>query len=269
MINDHKKEIDMENEVMHHLKLSPGQIGKYVILPGDPGRVRKIAEYLDEPYHVMTNREYTTYNGTIEGEVVSIVSTGIGGPSTAIAVEELKKLGAEVLIRVGTCGGIDPENVPGTLIISTGAIRKEGTTREYAPIEYPAVPDYSLVKELENAAVKLKYPYAMGVTESKDSYYGQHEPETMPVANELLNKWDAWKKCGAIASEMEAATLFIVSSIRRMKAAAIFLLCRNLERDELYGLEETESRDTSHAIETAVEAIRSLIRKEKTNRISD
>ena len=109
-----------ENELMHHLKVKKGDIGKYVILPGDPGRVEKIARYLDNP---------------LEGELVTVMSTGMGGPSTAIAVEELKKCGAEVLIRVGTCGGIDPSVVPGTLIISTGAIRKEGTTREYVPIE--------------------------------------------------------------------------------------------------------------------------------------
>ncbi len=252
-------------EVMHHLNMSKGQIGKYVILPGDPGRVEKIARFLDDPYHVMTNREYTTYNGTLEGETVTVMSTGMGGPSTAIAVEELKKLGAEILIRVGTCGGIDPEIVPGTLIISTGAIRKEGTTREYAPIEYPAVPDYGLVKELEAAAERLNYPYAMGVTESKDSYYGQHAPETMPGGKELLHKWDAWKQCGAIASEMEGAALFIVASVRRMRAAAIFLLCRNREREDLYGLNDVQ-RDTAQAIETAVEAIRALILKDKENR---
>lgn len=252
-------------EVMHHLNMSKGQIGRYVILPGDPGRVEKIAQFLDNPYHVMTNREYTTYNGTLEGETVTVMSTGMGGPSTAIAVEELKKLGAKILIRVGTCGGIDPEIVPGTLIISTGAIRKEGTTREYAPIEYPAVPDYGLVKELEAAAERLHYPYAMGVTESKDSYYGQHAPETMPVGKELLYKWDAWKQCGAIASEMEGAALFIVASVRRMRAAAIFLLCRNREREDLYGLNDVQ-RDTAQAIETAVEAIRALILRDKESR---
>ncbi|MDO4198083.1 MAG: nucleoside phosphorylase [Erysipelotrichaceae bacterium] len=254
----------MAEEVMHHLKMSKGQIGKYVILPGDPGRVEKIAQYLDNPYYVMTNREYTTWNGTIEGETVTVMSTGMGGPSTAIAIEELKKLGAEVLIRVGTAGGIDPEVVPGTLIIPTGAIRKEGTTREYAPIEYPAVPDYSLVRELEEAAGRLGYPTKLGVSESKDSFYGQHSPESMPVAYELLDKWEAWKQCGAVASEMESAALFIVAGIRRMKSAAIMLLCRNIEREKKYNLYDSEW-DTSHAIETAVEAIRSIILKEKNS----
>ncbi len=252
----------MAEELMHHLKMSKGQIGKYVILPGDPGRVEKIAQFLDNPYYVGTNREYTTWNGYVEGELVTVMSTGMGGPSTAIAVEELKKIGAEVLIRVGTAGGIDPEVVPGTLVIPTGAIRKEGTTREYAPIEYPAVPDYEVVRELEEAAKRLGYPTKLGVSESKDSFYGQHSPESMPVANELLDKWEAWRQCGAVASEMEGAALFIVSGVRRLKSAAILLLCRNIEREKKYGLTDTEW-DTAHAIQTAVEAIRSMILKEK------
>lgn len=251
-----------EEELMHHIKCKKGDIGKYVILPGDPGRVEKIAQYLDNPYHLQTYREYTTYNGTLLGEKVTVMSTGMGGPSTAICVEELKKCGAEVLIRVGTCGGIDADIIPGTLIIATGAIRKEGTTKEYVPIEYPAVPDFDLVCELKNAADRLGYPVKMGVTESKDSYYGQHSPESMPAKKELLYKWEAWKEAGAIASEMEGAALFIVASVRRLKAAAIFLLCRNREREDKYGLYDTEW-DTAHAIETAVEAIKEMIRKDQ------
>ena len=122
------------DNLMHHIKCAPGQLGKYVILPGDPGRVEKIAAFLENPHHVQTYREYTTWNGTLEGETVTVMSTGMGGPSTAIGVEELKKCGAEVLIRVGTCGAIDPTLVPGTLIIPTGAIRKSGTGREYVPV---------------------------------------------------------------------------------------------------------------------------------------
>ena len=252
----------MAGELMHHIHMKEGDIGKYVILPGDPGRVEKIAQFLDDPVYVTTNREYTVWNGKVEGETVTVMSTGMGGPSTAIGVEELKKIGAEVLIRIGTCGGIDPEIAPGTLIIPTGAIRKEGTTREYVPIEYPAVPDFHLVCELEAAAQRLGYPTALGVTESKDSYYGQHSPNSMPVRDELNMKWQAWKEAGAVASEMEGAALFIVSSVRRMRSAAIFLLCRNIERENKYGLYDTEW-DTAHAIETAVEAIRSLIKKDK------
>lgn len=255
--------MENNNELMHHLKCKKGDVGKYVILPGDPGRVEKIAAYLDNPSFLLQNREYTAYNGTLLGEKVTVMSTGMGGPSTAICVEELKKCGAEVLIRIGTCGGIDADLVPGTLIISTGAIRKEGTTKEYVPIEYPAVPNYELVEELKSAANRLNYPVALGVTESKDSYYGQHDPDSMPVSEELHYKWNAWKKAGAIASEMEGAALFIVASVRRMKSAAIFLLCRNREREALTGLTDTDW-DTSHAIETVIEAIKEMIRKDQS-----
>lgn len=250
------------DELMHHIKCKPGQLGRYVILPGDPGRVEKIAAYLDNPYHVQTYREYTTWNGTLDGELVTVMSTGMGGPSTAICIEELHKCGCDTLIRVGTCGGIQPETVPGTLIIPTGAIRKDGTGKEYVPVEYPAVPDYELVTALKTSAEKLGYPIAMGVAECKDSYYGQHAPETMPAEDELCSKWKAWKRAGAIASEMESSTLFIVAGIRRMRAATVLLLCRNREREAVTGLMDTEW-DTSHAIETAIGAIRILIARDK------
>ena len=253
----------MQEELMHHIKCAPGQLGRYVILPGDPGRVEKIAAFLDNPHHVQTYREYTTWNGTLEGETVTVMSTGMGGPSTAIGVEELKKCGAEVLIRVGTCGGIDASLVPGTLIIPTGAIRKSGTGLEYVPVEYPAVPNFGLVMELNAAAERLGLPHANGIVECKDSYYGQHAPETMPAEDELRSKWKAWKRAGAIGSEMESDTLYLVAGIRRMKAATVLLLCCNREREDATGLTDT-CWDTANAIQTAVEAIRSMILKEKS-----
>lgn len=253
-----------EKQLMHHIHLGVGDPGRYVILPGDPGRVEKIAAFLDDAHYVQTYREYTTWTGTLDGEKVSVMSTGMGGPSTAIGIEELKKCGADTLIRVGTCGGIDPEIAPGTVIIPTGAIRKEGTTREYVPIEYPAVPDYTVVMALKAAAQKLGYAHALGVSESKDSYYGQHSPETMPVGDELLEKWKAWKMAGAVASEMECAALFVVSGVRRMRAGAVLNLCRNVEREKATGLTDTYW-DTTLAINTAVEAIRIMIRNDREN----
>lgn len=255
-----------KNEVMHHIKCSKGDVGRYVILPGDPGRVEKIAAYLDDARHVQTNREYVVYTGYLEGEKVSVMSTGMGGPSAAIGLEELVMIGAETFIRVGTCGGIDPSLVPGTLLIPTGAIRKDGTGREYVPIEFPAVPNYDLVRGLEESANKLNFSHALGVVECKDSYYGQHAPERMPVHQELLEKWDAWKMAGALGSEMESSTLFIVASVLRVRCASILLLCRNREREALYPAEEAQTCwDTAPAIETAVETIRGLIRKERKN----
>lgn len=251
-----------EKELMHHIKCGVGDIGRYVILPGDPGRVEKIAAHLENAHHVQTYREYTTWTGTLEGEMVTVMSTGMGGPSTAIGIEELKKCGAETLIRVGTCGGIDPTVVPGTLVLPNGAIRKEGTTREYVPIEYPAVPDFGVLTALKEAADRLGLPSVVGVSESKDSYYGQHSPESMPVADELLYKWKAWQRAGAVASEMECAALFMVAGVRRMRAGAVLHLCRNVEREKAEGIFET-NWDTENAIRTAVEAIRILIAREK------
>jgi uridine phosphorylase len=252
------------DEYMHHIKCKKGEVGKYVILPGDPGRVEKIAKYLDNAEYIRTNREYVVYTGTLEGEKVSVMSTGMGGPSAAIGMEELVKIGADTFIRVGTCGGIDPSLIPGTLLIPTGAIRKEGTGKEYVPIEFPAVPNYDLVQELVSASKKLNNNFATGVVECKDSYYGQHDPDSMPVGPELLYKWDAWKKAGALGSEMESATLFVVASVRHVRCATVLLLCRNQEREAAYPDAKIPiTWDTQSAIETAVEAMRSVIKNDK------
>ena len=160
----------------YHTQLSPEIIGKYVILPGDPGRCEKIAAFLDKPEKVAANREFTTYTGLLEGEKVSVTSTGIGGPSAAIAMEELVRCGAHTFIRVGTCGGMQLQVCGGDLIIATGAIRMEGTSREYAPIEFPAVPDFSVTAALKEAADACGFPYHLGVVQCKDSFFGQHEP---------------------------------------------------------------------------------------------
>jgi len=252
----------MEKELMHHIKCGKGDVGRYVLLPGDPGRVEKIAAYLDKPEHVVTYREFNTWSGYLEGEKVSVCSTGIGGPSASIALEELVKCGADTFIRVGTCGGIDPTLLPGDLIIPTGAIRKEGTTLEYVPIEYPAVPDYGLVTKLADAAERLGLRRHLGVVESKDSYYGQHDPDSMPNAEILKQKWQAWKAAGAIGSEMESAAVFIVGSVRRVRCATVLLLCRNIEREALLGPGAAVSTfDTTPAIQTAILALRTIIKE--------
>ena len=255
----------LENELMHHIKCKIGDVGRYVLLPGDPGRVAKIAAYLDNAVHIQTNREYEVWTGYLDGKKVSVMSTGMGGPSAAIGLEELKMIGADTFIRIGTCGGIDPELEPGTLIIPTGAIRKDGTGREYVPIEFPAVPNFDLVSALKDAAKKLKKKSALGVVECKDSYYGQHAPERMPAKYELLQKWEAWKTAGAIGSEMESSTLFIVASVLRVRCATILLLCRNREREDKYNTGLIRETDNSNAIETAIEALRTIIAKDKDN----
>lgn len=247
-----------EDGLQYHIALREGDVGEYVILPGDPKRCKKIAQYFDDAKLIADNREYVTYTGYLNGVKVSVTSTGIGGPSASIALEELVRVGAKKFIRVGTCGGMDIDVKGGDIVIATGAIRMEGTSKEYAPIEFPAVADHDMVNALVTSAKKLGYNYHTGVVECKDSFYGQHEPEKMPVNYELMNKWNAWLKLGCKASEMESAALFIVGSYLRVQVGSVFLVVANQEREK-QGLENPVVHDTDGAIKVAIEAIKSML----------
>ena len=231
-------------------------------MPGDPKRCKKIAEYFDNAQLIADRREYTTYTGYLNGEKVSVTSTGIGGPSASIALEELVKIGAEKFIRVGTCGGIDINVKGGDLVIATGAVRMEGTSKEYAPIEFPAVADLDITNALVEAGKKLNHPFHTGIVQCKDSFYGQHSPEKSPVSYELINKWEAWKKLGCLASEMESAALFVAGSLLRVKVGSVFLTVANQEREK-QNLDNPVIHDTDKAIKTAVEALKILIAQDK------
>ena len=243
-----------------HINCAPGDVGRYCILPGDPGRSKAIAAYFDDGRFVCSNREYTTYTGTLLGEKVSVVSTGIGGPSASIAMEELREIGADTFVRVGTCGGMQPDVLAGDCVIATGAVRMEGTSREYAPIEFPAVADFSVTCALVDAAASLGRNTHVGVVQCKDSFYGQHSPETMPVDYELKNKWEAWKKLGVLASEMESAALFTVAAARRLRCGSVFHVVWNQESQ---GGRGTPDHDTDAAIRVGVEALKLLIERDR------
>ena len=246
---------------MHHIHLAPGDVGRYVLLPGDPGRVAEIATYLDHARPVASNREYTTYTGFIDGMKVSVMSTGIGGPSTVIGVEELIKIGADTFIRVGTCGGMQ-EHIPvGDVVIANGAIRAEGTSHEYMPAAFPAVSDFDVLCALKEGAEQAGVPHHVGVVQCKDSFYGQHEPDTMPVAPHLHAMWDAWVAGGCLASEMETAALFILASVRRVRAGSLCLVAGNGLRASL-GYQERSVQNNEASIRTAVEGLRCLIRRD-------
>ena len=249
---------------MYHIGLKKEDIkgAKYAILPGDPGRVPKIAACLDNPVKLTVSREYTSYLGSLEGQNVLVISTGMGGPSTAICVEELAQIGITHLIRVGTCGGMQLQVDAGDLIIASSAIRQEGTSKEYVPIEYPAVADFDLVSELKQAAEELEFKYHIGTVQCKDSFYGQHSPERMPVGYELQDKWDAWIKAGALASEMETASLYIVSSVLRLKAAAILTTVWNQEREKK-GLSQDTNFDVDKEIFVCIKALSNIIKKRR------
>ena len=204
----------------YHIQVAKGEVGRYVILPGDPKRCVKIAQYFDNPVLIADNREYITYTGTLDGVKVSVTSTGIGGPSASIA------------------------------------------SREYAPIEYPAVANLDVTNALVEAANEKGFIYHTGVVQSKDSFYGQHEPEAMPAGYELINKWEAWKRMGCLASEMESAALFIVAGKLRARMGSCLLVLANQEREKL-GLENPVVHDTDMAIRVAVEAIRRMIKEDQ------
>ncbi len=247
-------------EVVHHLQMKKGDVGRYVLLPGDPGRTDLIAKYFDNARLVASNREYRSFTGTLLGEKVSVVSTGIGCPSTAIAVEELIMIGADTFIRVGTSGGMQPEQESGELAIVTGAIRDEGTTLHYMPPEFPAVADIDVVLALREAAQRTGARYRLGISHSKDSFYGQHQPERMPVADRLMERWKAWKMGGAICSEMEAASILILSSIYRTRAGGIMLVAANQESKSR---ERKIVEDLDELLRTSVEALKILIEQDR------
>ena len=248
--------------VQYHIACKMDDVGSYVLLPGDPGRCEAIAAHFEDASKVAQNREFTTYTGTLCGEKVSVVSTGIGGPSTAIALGELVALGAHTFVRVGTCGGIDLKVKAGDIVVATGAIRHEGTSREYAPIEYPAVADFEVLCALVEAAKSQGYNWHAGVVQCKDSFYGQHAPKRMPVSSELLYKWEAWKRLGVLASEMESAALFVAAAALHVRCGAVFHTVWNQERRNA-GMDEKENHNTESVITVAVEALKRLITADK------
>lgn len=250
---------------MYHIGLDDSLNVKYAILPGDPGRVAKIAEYLDESKKLAESREYTSYVGYLEGEKVLVMSTGMGGPSTAIAIEELAQIGVTTCIRVGSTGGIDLKVKGGDLVIANSTIRMEGTSKEYVPIEFPATANFEVTLALIKSAQKSNRNFHVGTIHTKDSFYGQHSPERMPMSYELLNKWEAWKKAGTLASEMECAALFTVSQVLGMKSGAVLHVLWNKDRVKA-GMEDNETHDMNEAIKVSIEAMKLLIESDKSGK---
>ncbi len=249
-------------EKQFHIHCQQGDVGRYVILPGDPGRCEAIARYFDDPVHIVTNREYAVWTGTLLGEKVTVCSTGIGGPSASIAMEELVNIGADTFIRVGTCGGIHLDVQPGDVVVATGAIRFEHTSMEYAPIEFPAVPDFEITGALKAASEDLGFRTHTGVVQCKDSFYGQHSPEKSPVYYELLNKWESWKRLGVKASEMESAALFVVAAALGVRCGSCFHTIWNQEREKA-GLFMPMVEDTTGAIKVGIEALKRIIQSDR------
>lgn len=239
-----------------HIQCTREDVGGYVILPGDPGRCDGIARYLDGARRIAQNREYTVYTGSLDGVPVSVCSTGIGGPSAAIALEELVECGAHTFIRVGTSGGIADKVCGGDLVIATAAVRQEGTSREYMPLEYPAAADFAVTAALQTAAARLGLRHHVGVIQSKDSFYGEIRPGNQPVAPMLEAKWKAWKAAGVLTSEMEAAALFVASATLGVRCGAVLNVLWNADNDEAPNIPPDAAE---RGIRTAVEGLRVLL----------
>lgn len=241
----------------YHTGLRSEDVGEYVILPGDPKRVPKIAACLTDARQVSDVREYVTWTGYLGEKKVTATSTGIGGPSAAIAMEELVKCGAKTFIRVGTCGGIKLDVLGGDLVIALSSVRAEGTSHEYAPAEYPATADFDVVCALKKAAESLNVPHHVGVVQCKDSFFGQHDPDKSPVSYMLKEKWEAYKRLNVLASEMESAALFVVGASLNVRVGSVFLTVANQERAAA-GLPNQQVHDVDAAIRCAIEAMKLL-----------
>lgn len=245
----------------YHIGMERGEVGRYVLLPGDPGRSAKIAAYFDDAHHVVSNREYVTYTGTLLGALVSVTSTGIGAPSTAIAVEELAEIGADTLIRVGTSGAIQPYLRTGSLVVAQGAVRDEGTTPHYIPLSYPAIADHTVVDALYRAGSRLGQDVHVGIVRSTDALYADLNPASMPrqaLYNEPPDTM--WTRGNVLCAEMEAAALFVISSIRGLRAGCVLSVVNATGAGEI---EASATPSLDGLIATAVEGLRRLIRHDR------
>jgi uridine phosphorylase len=208
-------------ELQYHIRCKPGDVGEAVLLPGDPGRVESIAKLLDRPRMIARNREFTTFTGELEGRPVSVCSTGIGSPSTAIAVEELAAIGAMTFIRVGTTGSIQKGVGFGDLVVATAAVRDEGTTPAYAPLSYPAVADHELVSSALTAARTRKYRAHGGIVRSHDALYADLHAPIMPRREELEHALDVWQRSRVLCNDMESSTIFVICALRGLRGGSV------------------------------------------------
>ena len=244
--------------MQYHIHCKPGDVGRYVLLPGDPGRCEMIAEHFDGAALVARNREYTTFTGMLDGIPVSVTSTGIGCPSTAIAVEELGAIGADTFIRVGTSGAMQSFLRNGDLIIAQAAVRDEGTSAQYVPLSYPAVAHLDTVLALQRSAHTLGVRSYTGIVRSTDSLYGDLSPSTIPLNALGGDAGRMWAEARVLASDMEASALFVVSSIRGHRAGTLLLVVNAVGEGPIQAPPEG-GNVLDPLIRTAVGALREMI----------
>ena len=254
-----------ETQKMLHVNLAKGEVGRYAIIPGDPDRCELIAAHLDNPRLVTRKREFTTWEGTLEGEKVTVTSTGICGPSTAICVEELHKCGADTFIRVGTCASTCADVQCGDIVVASGSVRMDGTSLHYLPLEYPAVPSYQLLKRLEESSNALGYHTVVGVSITKDSFYTQTEPETKPVSDELISRWRSYVRGGAVCTSMEESILFLVGTSLGVRTGSVLVSATNFDGSvsRRNSADVYPTNSIQKPIQVAIEALRRVILEDR------
>jgi uridine phosphorylase len=239
----------------YHVGLAKGEVGDYVLVPGDPARTVMIAKFLDGAKEMAFSREYRTFTGSVAGVPVSTMSTGMGGPSVAIGVEELSELGVHTFLRVGTCGAAQPEIKMGDLVIALGSVRSEGTPNGYVPTEYPAVASLDVVNALVDAAKDSGAPYHVGIIRSVDALYSDLLPDSMPRPH-LRDELEMWSRAGVLSNDMETSTLLVVARLRKRRAGTINLCVDELGAGEIHHLDPSYME---RMLKVAVDAIRRLI----------
>jgi uridine phosphorylase len=244
----------------YHVGLARGEVGEYVLVPGDPGRTPMIAKFLDGAHEVAFSREYRTFTGKVAGVPVSTISSGMGGPSVAIAVEELSELGVHTFLRVGTFGAAQPQIKMGDLVIAEGSVRTEGTPNGYVPPEYPAIASLDVVNALVAAATAAGAPHHLGIIRSVDALYSDLVPDQMPRSGELKEELAMWSRAGVLGNEMESSTLFIVARIRGRRAGTLDLCVDELGAGEIHHVDQSFM---DRMLKVAVDAIRRLIEKDR------
>ncbi|NWF97225.1 MAG: nucleoside phosphorylase [Candidatus Thorarchaeota archaeon] len=211
----------MEKEREYHIGVAPGELPELVLLPGDPDRARLIAEsFFQSPEQVAKKREYWSFRGKHHGVGVAVCSTGIGCPAAAIALEELIRVGCTTFIRVGTAGAIDPTLCSGDLVILTGVVRNDGTSRQYVPIEFPAVADFGLIQLLTEQATARGVRFRVGIGHSKDAFYSEF-PHMVASPEHQRQQWESLRRARVIATEMESAALYTIGHLRGVRVATI------------------------------------------------
>lgn len=256
---------------MMHIGLTKDDVGRYAFIPGSPERTAKIAKYFDNPEELVFNREFRTFVGTLDGVKVVVTSTGIGGPSTAIAVEELSKIGVDTMIRIGTCAAMSGKVSKGDIIVPSGAVRMEGTSTHYLPMEFPAVPNFSLMRVLCETTETLGLTYHTDVSITKASFHSQTEPEAKPVARDLTRKWEEYIRGGATSTSMECSVVFAVGSALGIRTASILVSATDGEDLGGNGQGKEQKLGDSYDLEdrvikAGVEAMRQVIKQDQANK---